>query len=57
MKSPLLFLFVVDTELGSCGNPWIDIDHLLRQDWNPDPEPYDRGPHVVRQPHHRSRHH
>ena len=35
-------------ELGSCRDPGIDFDHLLRQNRNLDPEPHDGRPHVVR---------
>lgn len=34
-------------EFGSRGDLGIHIHHLLRQNWNPDSEPDDGGPHVV----------
>ena len=34
-------------ELGVGGNPGLHLHHLLRQDWNADPEPDDGGAHVV----------
>ena len=34
----------------------LDVDNLLRQDWNADTEPHDGRPHVVRRPHRRGGH-
>lgn len=34
-------------ELGSRGDLGVHVYHLLRQNWNSDSEPDDRGPHVV----------
>ena len=48
-KIPYLAPELPGEELGSCGDPWIHLLHLLRQDGHPHPEQDDCGAHVVRQ--------
>jgi len=43
-------------EPGGSGDPRLNVDHLLRQDGHPHPEPNDGRPHVVRQSHRGSGH-